>query len=79
MASDWPCTFLQPGCFCLAILYRFNLTTHDALFCRWDIAQWESIVCAAHHALSKYAVEKEGMQRLLAKCHHLVGHLGILL
>ena len=18
MASDWPCTFLQPGCFCLA-------------------------------------------------------------
>ena len=42
----------------------------------WDIAQWESIVCAAHRLqnATKHAVEKQSMQRLLAKCRHLVGH-----
>ena len=42
----------------------------------WDIAQWESVVCAAHRLqnATKHAVEKQSMQRLLAKCRHLVGH-----
>ena len=22
-ASDWPCTFLQPGCFCLGYMYMY--------------------------------------------------------
>ena len=24
MASDWPHTFLQPGCFCLAYIYTYG-------------------------------------------------------
>ena len=42
----------------------------------WDVAQWESIVCAAHRLQNaiKHAVDNQGMQRLLAKFRHLVGH-----
>ena len=43
----------------------------------WDVAQWESIVCIAHRLQNaiKHAVDNQNMQRLLAKCHHLVGHI----
>jgi len=36
----------------------------------WDVAQWESIVCAAHRLQNaiKHAVDNQSMQRLLAKC-----------
>ena len=29
MASDWPRTFLQPGCFCLALLFTRDGECHD--------------------------------------------------
>jgi len=42
----------------------------------WDVAQWKSSVCAAHRLQNaiKHAVGNQSMQRLLAKCRHLVGH-----
>ena len=31
MASDWPRTFLQPGCFCLALHSNVHSRKHDSL------------------------------------------------
>jgi len=42
----------------------------------WDDSQWASIVCVAHRLQNavKNAVEKQSMQKILAKCRRLVGH-----
>ena len=42
----------------------------------WDESQWASIVCVAHRLQNavKHAVEKQSMQKMLAKCRRLVGH-----
>ena len=41
----------------------------------WEDFHWISFVCVAHRLQNvvKYAIEKQCMQKLLAKCRHLVG------
>jgi len=42
----------------------------------WEDSHWTSFICVAHCLQNavKHAVEKWYMQKLLAKCRHLVGH-----
>jgi len=42
----------------------------------WEDSHWTSFICAAYRLQNavKHAVEKQSMQKLLAKCRHLVGH-----
>jgi len=42
----------------------------------WEDSHWTSFICATHHLQNavKHAVEKQSMQKLLAKCRRLVGH-----
>lgn len=42
----------------------------------WDDSQWVSIVCVAHRLQNavKHAIDKQSMQKILAKYRRLVGH-----
>ena len=42
----------------------------------WDDSQWVSIVCVAHRLQNavKHAIDKQSIQKILAKCRRLVGN-----
>ena len=42
----------------------------------WNDSQWASIVCVANRLQNavKHAIDKQSIQKILAKCRRLVGH-----
>ncbi|XP_065891560.1 zinc finger BED domain-containing protein 4-like [Dysidea avara] len=58
------------------VLESVHFPGHHTCKILWDESQWASIVCVAHRLQNavKHAVEKQSMQKMLAKCRRLVGH-----